>query len=222
MTPDVAALVATLDAWADMRAARAAGQHHDAQADYDASLRAEQAARALGALGDAAQAAVPALVRAMHADQRGMGELAAPALGRIGGDVAVRELNRIWFSGWDRKLCEACHGALASLGARAHDVLLRGLDDPEPIDRLRALHSLRAAGYGESALAALALTQLHRAPVTLVDQAIEFFGGFADVAAAATALPALRAIAADDHQFESTRAEAARVVAHITDQLSRR
>jgi hypothetical protein len=215
VTHDVPALIAVLDAWAD---ARAAGRPWD----YDENIQAEQAARALGTFGEAARAAVPTLVRAMHADQRGMGELAAPALGRIGGDVAIRELNRIWFSGWDRKLCDACHGALTSLGARAHDALLRGVDDPEPVERLRALHGLRAAGYPAAALATLALRQLIDAPVTLRDQTIEFFGGFTDATAAATALPALRAMADDDHQFESTRAIAARVVAELTDQLARR
>lgn len=222
MTDDVAALIAVLDAWTDARAAGAPGPGHDRTSAADASLRAERAARALGALGASAQAAVPALVRAMHADQRGMGEVAAPALGRIGGEQAVRALNRVWFSGWDRKLCEACHGALVHLGAGAHEALLGALHDPEPVDRLRALHGLRAANYPEAALASLALRPLRDAPMTVIDAVIDFVGGFTEAKAAAIALPALRAIADDDRQFDSTRRHAADVVVRLTGRLSTR
>ena len=74
----------------------------------------------------------------------------------MGGEHAIRELNKVWGSGWDRRLSESCHEALYGLGERAHPVLLRMIDDPED-EQESALYSLRASRYPEADLAALAL-----------------------------------------------------------------
>lgn len=164
---DVAALAAVVAAWAD----EAGGQDG---APHDSDVGAVRAVRALAASGASAQAAVPVLVRAAHADPRGMGEVVADALGKIGGEAAIRELNRVWWSGWDRKLCEACTGALSHLAARAHPVLLRIADEADALARMQALHSLRAAGYPAPDLTTLASAVLDRAPEALRDAAIAF------------------------------------------------
>ncbi len=120
---------------------------HPDDTTYDWCIRAGLAAFVLGEIGAPAEAAVPALIRAMHADQRGVGQFAGPALGEIGGEEAIRELNRVWFSGWDRKLCGGIDWALEHLGSRAYPVLLQIVQEPDALARARALHSLRRAGY---------------------------------------------------------------------------
>ena len=215
LTHCVPGLISILEAWTEPLS-------RSGKSDREAEFRAELAAEILGDIGEPAVAAVPALIRAMHADPRWMGEISGPALGKIGSEEAIRELNHIWFSGWDRKLCESCHGALMDLGERAHPVLLRIIDETDPVDRARALHSLRAAHYPEKDLAALAQKLLGDGSIPVIETAINVLAGFDDPTQAASALDKLREISADEeHYFERTRIEAAKAVTRISEQLSR-
>jgi HEAT repeat protein len=214
LTHCVPELISILEAWAD--------QCSRSERDYDDMLRAERVVQILRDIGKPAAAAVPALIRAMHADQRGTGELAGVALGKIGGEEAIRELNRVWFSGWDRKLCESCDSALTELGERAHDVLLRIVGEANPVERASAVLSLKNAGYPEKHLGILALKLLSDNSIPIIETAIEFLGRFEDPTQAEPALPKLREICSDEEQyFASTRSKAARVIAEITERLVR-
>jgi HEAT repeat protein len=214
LTHCVPELISILEAWAD--------QCSRSERDYDDMLRAERVVQILRDIGKPAAAAVPALIRAMHADQRGTGELAGVALGKIGGEEAIRELNRVWFSGWDRKLCESCDSALTELGERAHDVLLRIVGEANPVERASAVLSLKNAGYPEKHLGILALKLLSDSSIPIIETAIEFLGRFEDPTQAEPALPKLREICSDEEQyFDSTRAKAARVIAEITERIAR-
>lgn len=133
-------------------------------------IRAGYAAFVLGELGAPAEAAVPALIRAMHADPRGVGQFAGPALGEIGGEDAIRELNSVWFSGWDRKLCEGVDWALEHLGARAHPTLLRIVREGDTLARARALHSLRRTGMAVSELVWLVADLMERKQDPVVER----------------------------------------------------
>jgi HEAT repeat protein len=134
------------------------------------SARAGYAAFVLGEIGSPAEAAVPALIRAMHADQRGVGPFAGPALGEIGGEEAIRELNGVWFSGWDRKLCEGVDWALEHLGARAHPTLLKIVREEDALARARALHSLRRTGMATSELVWLVADPMGRKQDPVVER----------------------------------------------------
>lgn len=103
---------------------------------------------------------MPALVRTLFVDPRGVGEAAGYALGDIGGEDAVRELNRAKSFADDRKLRDACRHGLANLGPRAHGPLLQIIGDwlaseSERADALRSLFELR---YPVSDLAPLAVS----------------------------------------------------------------
>ncbi len=202
MATDVDAHVTTLRHWLEASAGNgASGAARDAGA--------ARAVRALAAMGPEAETAVAVLVRVAHADPRGLGELVGHALGEIGGELAVRGLNSAWFSGWDRKLCDACYGALVRLGVHAQPALLRIAAEPDAHARVKALFSLRATGYSEAALARLAGAMVGDAPMPLIDPLVEFLGGFADANAAAAVIDRLRGIASDDLQFADTRRRAA-------------
>ena len=208
MAADIDTHVATVEAWLAARlVAGDVGPAHDAGV--------ARAVRALAATGPEAQPAVPLLVRVAHADPRGLGELAGHALGDIGGALAVRELNRAWFAGWDRKLCDAYYGALVRLDERAHPELLAIAVQSDVHARVQALFSLRATGYPEPALARLAGAMIDDVPPALTDPLIEFFGGFADADAVATAVDSLRSIARDDLRFADTRRRAADAVTRL-------
>lgn len=213
MTDDLQAMIATLGAWTEARLSPAG-------AEEAAAIAAEHAVRALGGLGEAAHEAVPAIVRAMHADQARMGGAAGQALGRIGGEAAIRELNRIWYSGWDRTLCQACHAALTAMGERAHPVLLRLLDASSPLERVRALRSLRVSGYAQGDLVARAVPLLGEFESPALESLIAFFGSIDDPAASAAAVSALQAIGGDSSPFNHTRALASEVIWTLTERHS--
>lgn len=214
MEPALAQLVDVLDAWVELSDAGASTS--------DADVGAERAIRALGVLGRRATPAVPALIRVMHADPRGLGQVAGRMLGEIGGERAIRELNRAWLSGWDRKLCDACYEALSHLGERAHPLLWTIASEGAVDERVKAFFSLRAAACPEPRLAALAATMLAEAPVYLVDALIDVVAGFEDHAAVTLVLPALLAIAADDrHYFSETRRRAANAAGSLCSRPGR-
>lgn len=216
VTEDLQTHIGTLTAWTE---ARTSGSEPDEAAD--SSL--EETIRVLDALGETAQPAVPALVRAMHADQRRMGALVGAALGSIGGDAAVRELNRIWYSGWDRALCSACHRALASLGERAHPTLLRLLDGGSPLEQVRALRSLRVSGYPQPDLVARAAPRLEAFESPTLESLIAFFGSIDDPAALPAAIAALQAMGGGQGvPLDHTRALASDVMLTLSERLAGR
>ena len=180
-------LIATVDSWT---AFRAEGRQSDPPPEAEVAL----AIRALGSLGESARPAVPAIIRAMHANQGSMGDSAGQALGRIGGETAIRELNRIWYSGWDRTLCAACHGALTELGEHAHPALLAVLDGGSPLEQVRALRSLRVSGYSQPDLVARAAARLEVFESPMLESLITFFGTIDAPEAVPSALSALQTI----------------------------
>jgi hypothetical protein len=187
-----------------------------------ASADLGQAARAVQALGRAGAQAAPyvaSLIRVMHADPRGAGEVAGVALGRVGGETAIRELNRIWFSGWDRKLCDACSMGLSILGAGAHEVLLRLAADDDALTRARALQSLRGSHYPDAPLSRLAVAALSDSSYPNIDNAINVLGQLLAPDLDAV-LPALTDIRDSEHHFDDTRRAAARLLDTLTGRSS--
>lgn len=132
-------------------------ENPDPDSNHDWALLVENVCRVLEAIGLDARPAVPALIHVMHANQRGLGELAASALGKIGGEEAILELNEMWYAGWDRKCSESCHGAWIDLHKDAFPVLLDVIENEQGLKRARALHSLEAADYPRYELIPLAM-----------------------------------------------------------------
>ncbi len=128
----------------------------DLEMTHEWNLIVEALCEVLGIMGEGAEEAIGALIGLMRIQPRGVGLGAASALGRIGGDRSILELNKVWFSGWDRKLCGACYAALERLRNRAFPTLLNELNQEESLRRNRALRSLEVTGYSIHALRALA------------------------------------------------------------------
>jgi hypothetical protein len=208
---DLSALAAVLDEYA-----AAQGSALAASADLGQAVRA---ARALGQAGAQASPYVASLIRVMHADPRGAGEVAPLALGRIGGEAAIRELNRIWFSGWDRKLCEACSMGLSALGAGAHEVLLRLAADDDALTRARALQSLRESHYPDAPLSRLAVAALSDSSCPNIDNAINVLSSL-EAPDLEIVVPALADVRDSEHHFDDTRRAAARLLDTLTGRSS--
>ena len=116
----------------------------------------EAAARSLGSLGPAAQAAIPALAAALRDPEGRVGMDAADALGRIGGKAAVPALVRALRDRNERLRWTAAY-ALGQIGVPALEAipgLTRSLSD-EPV-RFFAAYAL--ARMGTSAIPALVAT----------------------------------------------------------------
>jgi HEAT repeat protein len=212
LTPCVPALSAILEAWTE---ALLSG----AKPAYDPiyNEQAHGVVSILHEIGEPAAAAVPALIRAMHADQHDMGGPAARALGSIGSEEAIRELSRAWGSAWERHLEDSCMSALAKLRERTHSVLVRMVGENDPEARGGALIALDQAGYPEKHLAPLALRLLSDNSIFVIEAAIEVLEHFNDPTQAELALPKLREIYSDEeHYFDRTRAEAAVAIEKIT------
>ena len=140
--------------------------------------RAQRVVRMLCDIGADARAAIPRLMFWMHHDPRGLGPCMALALGRIGGDAEIRELNT-WFEIGDRKLRDGYLDGLVAAGQRAHETLLRTTRDlnEREVARAAAIESLRVSGYAERDLAARALDMIADDPSEVVrTSAVECFG----------------------------------------------
>ena len=137
--------------------------------DWAAWYRAHRVVQLLGTIGPAARAAIPRLMFWMHHDPRGLGPCMALALGRIGGNEEIRELNT-WFGVDDRKLRDGYLDGLAAAGQRAHETLLRITRDLHESEHARAaaIESLRVSGYAERDLAARALEMIADDPSDFV------------------------------------------------------
>jgi hypothetical protein len=136
---------------------------------WTAWYRAHDVVQLLGDIGPAAAAAIPKLMFWMHHDPRGLGPCMAQALGRIGGDKEIRELNT-WCDVDDRKLRDGYLDGLAAAGQRAHETLLRitrDLNEPE-YARGCAIESLRVAGYADRDLAVRAVEMIADDPSEVV------------------------------------------------------
>ncbi len=131
--------------------------------------RAQRVVQLLSEIGSGAHAAIPRLMFWMKHDPRGLGPRMAHALGRIGGDAEIRELNT-WGSVEDRKLRDGYLDGLSAAGERAHETLLRITRDlnESPYDRASALESLRVAGYADRDLAVRALEMIADDPAEVV------------------------------------------------------
>ena len=170
--------------------------HYATDNGWPAWYRAIKAVGILADIGEPAVAAVPALIRAMHADPRGLGEVAGVALGWIGGDEAIRELNLAWWI-HDRKLRDACFRGLAVLGKRGHATLCRIASDPgEDLDsRCCAIRNLRQTGCPAQTVAAVALPLIVDDPSADVRaEAIEALERLDDQARETIVLPMIREI----------------------------
>jgi hypothetical protein len=136
---------------------------------WTAWYRAHDVVQLLGDIGPAAHAAIPRLMFWMHHDPRGLGPSMALALGRIGGDAEIRELNT-WANVDDRKLRDGYLDGLAAAGHRAHETLLRITRDPteREFERAYAIESLSVAGYGDRDLAVRAVEMIADDPSEMV------------------------------------------------------
>ena len=189
----------------------------DPSTSLEWSERGCRLAELLGAMGAAAEPAVPELVRVMHGDPRGIGQHVGPALGMIGGEEAIRALNGVWYSGWDRKCCEACQWGLWHLGPAAFPVLLGIWEEGDPLECGRALLSLQEAGYPSAALTDLAARSLGpgRHPATM-QAAVFLLRTTSDASRARTALEDLRRVASGvGHESASLQQEARQAIDHI-------
>jgi HEAT repeat protein len=115
--------------------------------DKDTDLR-RQAAKAIGEMGPAAKAAVPALAEALKDKDRFVRRIAAQSLGKIGpeaGSPAATALGKA-LKDEETEVVEAAADALSKMGSAGIEPLIAGLKDKDPFTKRVAARALGQMG----------------------------------------------------------------------------